>query len=218
MFADSTFIGTSVKTVPRGTRFCCKYFASRKSGFDEKCAAWLEKMKENDGSLDLYDFCRLAHSAQNSYFSGIVDGFRNMAKWFAKNLPTINFTVKDLKDAHDWVLSAVWSPVEDLLWKQTYTPLLKVEPIRVEPEVWKCWYGLSEYGDGLYDFCRTHGEYLEIVEEEIPTVNDQSERLDEARTRTWAIFTTTLRYILAFVLAVLGLAVIHSVMEETSSK
>ena len=96
--------------------------------------------------------------------------------------------------------------------------MLKVEPIRVEPELWKCWYGLSEYGDGLYDFCRTHGEYLGMAEEEIPPINDESEQLDEARTRTWAIFTTTLRYILAAVLAVLGLAVIHSFMEETSGK
>ena len=126
MFADSTFIGTSVKTVPRGTRFCCKYFASRKSGFDEKCGAWLEKMKENDGSLDLYDFCGLTEdqrSAQNKYFSGIVDGFHNMANWFANSLPTISFTVKDLRDGHDWVLSTVWRPVEDWFLETNVHPI-----------------------------------------------------------------------------------------------
>ena len=88
-----------------------------------------------------------------------------------------------------------------------------------------------EYGDGLYDFCRTHGEHWKKVdimspinkESEQPDeasehVDEASEQLDKVRTKTWAIFKTTLRYMLAFVLAVIGLIVIHSFMEETSSK
>ena len=186
-------------------------------------------MKENDGNLNLYDICGLTEeqrSAQNTFFSEVVDGFRSMANRFADNLSTIiSLTVKDLKDAYDWVLDTVWCSVEGWFWRQTYTPLLKVEPIRVEPELWKCWYGLSEYGDGLYDFCRTHGEYLEKMEDMVSSVSEESEQvdevseqIDEARTKTWAIFKTTLRYMLAFVLTVIGLVVIHSFMEETSSK
>ena len=69
-------------------------------------------MRENDRSLNLYDICGLTEeqrSAQNTFFSEVVDGFRSMANWIADHLSTISFMFTDLKDA---VLDTVWSPVE----------------------------------------------------------------------------------------------------------
>ena len=75
-FAESTFIGTRVKTLSSDTKVCCRFFATERREFNERCDTWLQTMKE--GGRSLYDVCGITdgdhHYVSSNFYDGVWNG------------------------------------------------------------------------------------------------------------------------------------------------
>ena len=64
-----------MKTLSSDTKACCRYFATERQGFNERCNSWLQTMKE--GGRSLYDVCGITDGDHHYVSSNFYDGIWN---------------------------------------------------------------------------------------------------------------------------------------------
>ena len=212
-FAESAFVG-STKDMS-DTRICCKYFASYgTTGFHDRCTAWLK-----DTGRSLYEVCGLTDDQLRpvaGFFTGFVDEFGKLANWSMDMILDIGSGLEDfMVEARAWLSELNTWDISRSFYNGTRSALM-----RAQYEQWECRHDLAWHEDGIYGLCfYTHlDDADEKVQDEEMVVDDEDKRTEDPEKLAWEIFIVVVRYIMAFVLAVVGIAVINEVMELMACK